>query len=123
MSERRSARERLDMLLTGLEDEVISGEGCVDTDVKAMRAEIEGVIRKHADVGNTREVDSAIAREAKGKVAGVVELLGRWAGIGRHRARPVRVPRIRVAFSGERAPNAGDRHERRDGCDEGEGSK
>ena len=117
MSDTRNARERLDALLTGLEDEVLRGEGCVDTDVAAMRAEIEVVIRKHlGTIGSAEAVASrAIAR---GKVAGAVERIGRWADAGQGAVRAALGPRVRMAFSGEKPTR--DERKNRGGVDSGD---
>ena len=94
--------------MRGLEDEVMRSEGCVGTDVAAMRAEIEALIEKH--VGATGSAEAPVSRtgDAKGKVSGVVELLGRWAGMGQSGVRGALAPRVRMAFSGTK-PKQDDR--------------
>ena len=118
MKDKRNARERLDALLTGLEDEVMRGEGCVDTDVEAMRAEIEALIEMH--VGATRATSHA--GDVKGKVTNAVELLGRWAVMGQNGLRSVLVPRVRMAFSGAKRgqDDRGSRKDRRGASDHGD---
>ena len=108
MSEKQNAREHLEALLTGLEDEVMRGEGCVETDVAAMRAEIEALIEKH--VGATGPAEAAVSQTgvAKGKVNSAVELLGRWARMGQDRVRGPLAARVRMAFSGTK-PKQDDR--------------
>ena len=100
MNDTRNARERLDALLNGLEDEVIGGEGDVTSDVAAMRAQMEALIEAHADGGRAER--SSKSRDVKGKVASAMGLLTRWAGIGQGGARRTAMPRVRMAFSGER---------------------
>ena len=112
MNDTRNAGERLEALLTGLEDEVMRGEGCVDTDVAGMRAEIEALVKKHGDVAVDVETGTPGVGGVKDKVIGVVELLGRWAGIGQSGARGAAVPRVRMAFSGEREAERRNRAER-----------
>ena len=101
MSAKRKARERLETLLTGLEDEVMRDEGCVDTDVAALRGEIETLVERHAGVARGIRQSAVRPGDASGKAAGVVELLRRWAGIGQEEPRSSGVPRVRMAFSGE----------------------
>ena len=111
MNESRNARERLEALLTGLEEEVMRGEGCVDTDVAGMRAEIEELIRNRGDVAFDAETATPGVGAMKDKVMGVVELLGKWAGIGQSDARRGVAPRVRMAFSGERETEKGNKAE------------
>ena len=109
MSDTRNARERLEALLTGLEDEVMRGEGCVDTDVTGMRAEMEALIGKHLGATGRAEAAASGAGDARGKVADAVERLGRWAGAGQSAMRAALGPRVRMAFSGERESSEGGR--------------
>ena len=111
MNDTRNARERLDALLSGLEEEVIRGEERVSGDVGAMRSRMEALIEAHAFAAGQAE-PSPKAGDVKGKVASAVELLGRWAGIGQGGARRPAMPRVRMAFSGEREePEGGGRQE------------
>lgn len=114
MSDTRNARERLEALLTGLEDEVMRGEGCVDTDVAGMRAEMEALIGKHLGATGRAEAAASGAADARGKVAGAVERLGRWAGAGQSAMRAALGPRVRMAFSGTK-PRRDDPGNRRGG--------
>ena len=104
MNDTQDARERLEALLTGLEDEVMCGEGCVDTDVAAMRAEIEGLIEKHV---GAKEVATIRAGDVKGRVSSAVERIGKWAGVGQRGERAALVPRLRMAFSGTKPDQQG----------------
>ena len=103
MNDTRNAQERLDALLTGLEDEVIRGEGDVGTDVEAMRAEMAALIEAHAGDGRQRGALPK-AGDVKARVASAMELLGRRAGISEVGSRRPAAPRVRMAFSGEREP-------------------
>lgn len=105
MNDRRDARERLERLLTGLEDEVVRGEGCVDTDVAAMRAEIESLIKKHVSGPAAATIR---AGDVKGKLTSAVERLGNWAGMGQRSERVALVPRLRMAFSGTKSDRDGE---------------
>ena len=115
MNDRRDARGRLERLLTGLEDEVVRGEGCVDTDVAAMRAEIEALIEKHVSAPAAATIR---AGDVKGKVTSAIERLGNWAGMGHRSERVALVPRLRMAFSGTKS----DRHAER-GREAGTGTR
>lgn len=97
MNDTKDARERLEALLSGLEGEVMCGDGCVDTDVVGMRAEIEALIQKH--VGATKAGATQVG-DVKGKVSGAVERLGKWTRMGQKGDRAALVPRLRMAFSG-----------------------
>lgn len=101
MSNTRNARECLDTLLTGLENDVMRGEGTVVTDVEAMRAEIAELIERRMDASVARGERPATEGTLKDRSVGVVELLRRWAGIGQGDIRSAGVPRVRMAFSGE----------------------
>ena len=122
MSDTRNARERLDALLTGLEDEVMRGEGCVDTDVAAMRAEIEAVIGRHLGATGPADAVASGAEDARGKVAGAVERLGRWADAGHGAVRAALGPRVRMAFSGAK-PRRDERKNRGGGDSGGRSAK
>ena len=121
MNDGRNPRERLDALLSGLEEEVIRGEAGVTGDVGAMRAQMDALIEAHAQAAGRQAQRSPKAGDWKGKVASAVELLGRWAGIGETGGRRTAMPRVRMAFSGERedaesgGPQSGSR---RDGAQE-----
>ena len=122
MKDTRNARERLDAVLTGLEDEVMRGEGSVGADVEGMRAEMEALIERHGG-RSASEAARASAGGVKGKVAMAKELLGRWAGIGARNRERALVPRVRMAFSGEREPEGVGDHESGSGSDRTRGGK
>ena len=82
MSNDRTARERLDALLTELEEETLAKEDIVSTDVAATRSLIESAIEKHMRAETTRSVAPGRLTAAKGKVASSMERLGRLTGIG-----------------------------------------
>ena len=113
MSESRTPVERLDSLLAGLEDEVLTSEA--DKDVSAeqlatMRSEIEALIA--ASVGRAEERErgrdaGAPTVEARVKVTRAMERLGRWAGKGALGREPGASPRVRMAFSGGRPEKGG----------------
>ena len=106
MSDTRNARERLEALLTGLEDEVMRGEGCVDTDVTGMRAEMEALIGKHLGATGRAEAAASGAGDARGKVADAVERLGRWAGAGQSAMRAALGPALYLVKFGRNPPTA-----------------
>ena len=100
MNDKGSAVERLDALLTALEDEVMRSGESYDNDVEPLRTQIATAIKQRVGVGSSKA--AALKRTEDGKV-GVVELLARWAGITRDGARRTSLPaRVRMAFSGER---------------------
>ena len=115
MSDKQNARERLDALLTGLEDEVVHDEAVVATDVDTMRLEIEGLIEGHVPGSGVAPVAARKTGHVKQKAPGVMELLGRWAGLGLGGGRRGATLRVRMAFSAERegAEGGGDRGPRR----------
>ena len=102
MSDKQNARERLDALLTGLEDEVVRDEAVAATDVETMRLEIEGLIEGHVPGSGVAPVAARKTGHVKQKAPGVMELLGRWAGLGQGAGRRGATPRVRMAFSAER---------------------
>ncbi len=105
--------ERLDALLTGLEDEVLQSgqtgqhlvdEGIATETTRAMRASIESLIlAREGDfeprLGAPRSDHS---EGVKAKVALVIERLGRWAILGQDGQTTSMARRVRMAFSGER---------------------
>ena len=111
MSESRTPVDRLDSLLAGLEDEVLTSEA--DKDVSAeqlatMRSEIEALIG--ASVGRAEERELGRGADAptegtRAKVARAMERLGSWAGISAPGRGPGASPRVRMAFSGDRPEN------------------
>ena len=101
MNDSRNAHKRLDALLTGLEDEVMRGEGGLPTDVTVMRAELEELIARHTGKG-VRDEAALVAGGVKGRVAIAKELMSRWAGIGQRAVRSNALPRVSMAFSGKR---------------------
>ena len=108
MSESRTPAARLDLLLAGLEDEVLTSEA--DKDVSAeqlatMRSEIEALIG--ASVGGAEERESgrgagASTVGARAKLARAMEKLGSWTVTGASGGGPGASPRVRMAFSGDR---------------------
>ena len=106
MTDSRNAYERLDALLTGLEDEVMRGEGVLATDVKAMRVGLEELIMKHARSG-IRPNAARTAEGIKSKRVIAKELMGRLAGIGQRAVRSSPLPRVRMAFSSKRDSSEG----------------
>ena len=102
MNNIRNAHERLDALLSALEDEVMSGEGILVTDVEEMRAEIEDLIMQHAGSGVCNDAASTgIGEDANDKKAFARVLMGRLAEIGQA-VHSNSLPRVRMAFSGKR---------------------
>ena len=117
MNDIRNAHERLDALLTGLEEEVMRGEGVLATDVKAMRTDLEGLIVRHAGRG-VRDDAAPTAGGVKDKRAIAKELMGRLAEIGQRAVRSNALPRVRMAFSGKRnLSEDGERTESRSNSD------
>ena len=108
MSESRTPVKRLDSLLAGLEDEVLTSEAEKDVSAErlvTMRSEIEALIRASVDRAEEREpVRGAVAPTAGAgaKVARAMERLGSWAGASGFGAGPDASPRVRMAFSGDR---------------------
>ena len=120
MSDSRTPRERLDSLLTGLEDEVLrsdqtgqplADEGVSTENVAAMRSNIESLIHARAgDPGRRRESlrgEGAGAKGAKAKVAQTMERLRRWAGMAQGGRATTAAPRVRMAFAGKRSEKVG----------------
>ena len=118
MSDSRTPRERLDALLTGLEDEVLrsdqTGQGLADEGIAtetagAMRSGIESLILARA--GGTEPRPGSLrgdgSREVKAKAAQAMERLGRWTGMGRDGHATSAPLRVRMAFSGERSEKVG----------------
>ena len=120
MSDMKTHRERLDALLTGLEDEVLrSGgraqalleEGEATMNVEPTRSAIESLIG--AQLGGPEGRHKSLlddwtgTKGAKGMVARTVERLGNWANV-RHAGGIVQAsPRVRMAFSGEQSQKRG----------------
>ncbi len=110
MNNTRNAHERLDALLSALEDAVLNGEGVLATDVKAMRAEIEDLIELHA--GRSIQGNAAVTDVGgvKDKKSTAKELLGRLAGVGHRAVRSNVMPRVRMAFSSKSNPSEDGEH-------------
>ena len=108
MSESRTPVERLDSLLAGLENEVLTSEAEKDVPAErlaTMRSETEALIRASVDRAEEREPGqdaSAPTLGAKATVARAMETLGSWAGTSAPGGRPGASPRVRMAFSGDR---------------------
>ena len=105
MSESKTPMERLDLLLAGLEDEVLRSESEKNFSPEhlvSMRSEIESLIRANADraqeweSGQSAGVPTATAG-AKEIMARAMKRLGSLAGAS---------PRVRMAFSGARPEKA-----------------
>ena len=123
MSATRKPQDRLEALLSGLEDEVLlmedraalsPDEGGATTDVGALRSSTESVIEAHSGVVARR--DESLRREAGGpssKVARALELLGRLGGAKQSGNRPSGSLQVRMAFSGKREPTEGETTDRR----------
>ena len=100
MSNDRMARERLDALLTELEEDILENGDIVSADVAAMRSLVESAIENHMGVGKQRDVPPERMTLAKEKVTTTMERLGRWTGMGQGAVQPS-APRVRMAFSGK----------------------
>ena len=138
MSGTRWPRERLDALLSGLEDEVLrseqtgaapADEGDTVEDAGPLRSAIESLIRANSD-GVEQLADSVRGKGAGpsgavAKVAQALERLHSWAGVraGERVARAL--PQVRMAFSGKGTEKrggtvSGTEQRRRSGKDDGE---
>lgn len=100
MSNDRTARERLDALLSELEEEILETVDIVSTDVAAMRSLVESAVDNRMDAGKGRDASPGRMTLAKGKVESTVERLDRWTGLGQRAVR-LSAPRVRMAFSGK----------------------
>ena len=98
----RTARERLDAVLTELEQETVTTEDVVATDVAAMRSLIESAIENRARAETERSEAPDRVTAGKGRVASSIERLGRLAGIGQGAGQPS-APRVRIGPSRQRA--------------------
>jgi len=107
MSESRTPMERLDSLLAGLEDEVLTSEAEKDVPAErlaTMQSETEALLR--ANVARVQEWEpgrdaGAPTVGASATVARAMERLGSWAGASVPGGRPGASPRVRMAFSGD----------------------
>ena len=123
MSTTSKPRDRLEALLTGLEDEVLQmddraalspDEGGATMDIDGLRLSMESAIASAMDVTERRRESLHHARKGpKGKVARALELLERWGGAKQDKSRPTGVPQVRMAFSGKREPADGEAANRR----------
>ena len=108
MSESRTPMERLDSLLAGLEDEVITSEAEKNVSAEHLattRSEIEALIGASVDRAEEREPVRGAGAPTVGtraKVARAMERLGSWAGASAPGGGPGALPRVRMAFSGDR---------------------
>ena len=108
MRDSRTPVERLDSLLAGLEDEVLTSEadrGVSAEQLATMRSEIEALIGASVGRAEERELGRGAGAPTVGtraKVARAMEKLGSWAGISAPGRGPVASPRVRMAFSGDR---------------------
>ena len=114
MSNDRTARKRLDALLTELEEDILETEDILPTDVAAMRSLAESAIENHMGNRQGRNASPEGMTLAKGKVTATMERLGRWTGMGES-ADWQTAPPVRMAFSGknEKSPRKRRRGERR----------
>ena len=101
MNDKRNAHDHLDALLTGLEDEVICGEGIQATDVQTMRAELEELIMRHT-VESVEANTVPGKKGAESKSTNPKELIRRFAGFVQRAVRNSPFPRVRMAFSSKR---------------------
>ena len=97
MNETRKPHERLDALLTGLEEEVLRRKDASTTDIGAMRSSMELLI---VGIMDPKEESPRAVVDVKGKLAGAVERLGRWANMVQGYSR-ADIPRVKMAFSGK----------------------
>lgn len=109
MSESRTSVERLDSLLAGLEDEVLTSEAEKNVSAErlaTMRSETEALIRASVDHrAQEREPGRGTGAPtvgARATVARAMERLGSWTGASVPGGRPGASPRVRMAFSGDR---------------------
>ena len=114
MSTTSKPGDRLEALLTGLEDEVLRmddrpalspDEDGATMDIDGLRLSMESAIASAMDVTERQRDSSHHARKGPtGKVARALEFLGRWGGVRQDESRPTGVPQVRMAFSGKREP-------------------
>ena len=115
MSETRTATERLDAMLSGLEDDVL-GTGAVEREetdetgarerVEMIRSDIEALIGSRSRAATGPEPGRGVGRHAlgaKAKVAETMARFGRRVGLGPHARGGSATPRVRMAFSGARS--------------------
>ena len=114
MTHNKRSRERLDVLLAGLEEEVLQSDlaelrseaaGTAHEAVRAMRSNMESLIRA-ADGSSQRRRESPYSEEERAKgvsarVAQMLERVGHWAGIAQSSRAPDVLAPVRMAFSGE----------------------
>ena len=123
MSTTSNPRDRLEALLTGLEDEVLRmddraalspDEDGSTTDAGELRLSMESAIASAiGDAGRPRESLHQIRKEPIGKVAKAMKLLGSWGGVKQGDGRPGGAPRVRMAFSGDQEPADAETADRR----------
>ena len=107
MSESRTPVDRLDSLLLGLENEVLTS--AAEKEVSAerlatMRSEIEVLIRASVDRVEERKPGRGAGAPtvvAKATVTRAMERLGSWVGASAPSDGPGASPRVRMAFSGD----------------------
>ena len=109
MSESRTSVERLDSLLAGLEDEVLTSEAEKNVSAErlaTMRSEIEALIGASVDRAEERQPGRGPGAPTVGTRAKVaaraMERLGSWAGASAPGGGPGASQRVRMAFSGDR---------------------
>ena len=101
MNNKRDARDRLDTLLTGLEDEVLSDEGLLPTDVQQMRTRLKGLIEKHTRI-HARDNTVSGAESVNDKESKAKSLMGRLSAIVHRVSETNPLPRLKMAFSSKR---------------------
>jgi len=127
MRERRTATERLDAMLAGLEDGVLETgaaeevgleETSVREGVEMIRSDIEALVGSLSGSAPGREPGArvgarALGAKAKGKVAERLARLGRRVGLGPHAGSESGTLRVKMAFSGSRS-ETGEKDARRE---------
>ena len=125
MSEKRTATERLDALLAGLEDGVLGAGAAAQVEpektgpresVEMIRSEIDALIGSHSPPAVVREPRAGVEVPTLGaKVAARVARLGRRVGLGPQAGGGSGALRVRMAFSGSRS-ETGEKPARKEAC-------
>ena len=80
MTKTPNASDRLDALLTALEDELLSDEAQSPTDISSLRSEIEEMVAEYQNSFSGNNIDSA-GSPTKSKLTNVIETMNRWFGL------------------------------------------